>query len=144
MTIQQAMIDEAKKLLDTPYKDKGRDEGGIDCAGLLIVVAHRLGISDYDSLNYARRPDPVELKREMNRISSLELLRNKWEWQNGDIGVFRTATHPVHLGLLEVENGRWYVIHSWAPARKVVRTEVTREDLNDPRMRLTRVYRYKG
>lgn len=147
MTVRDDMIREAKTLLEVKYKDKGRDViSGLDCAGVLIAVAHRLELSDYDSLNYSRRPNAIELKRELDRIAKLEMLPNKWEWQTGDIGLFSTDSHPVHLGFLERdEMGREYVIHAWAPARKVVRSEVTRDDLqNNPKLKLRRVYRYKG
>lgn len=147
MTVQADMIREAKALEGIKYKDKGRDViGGLDCAGVLVTVAHRLGLSDYDSLDYSRRPNAVELKRELDRIAQLEMIPNKWDWQSGDIGLFSTDSHPVHLGFLERdEMGREFVIHAWAPARKVVRSEVTRDDLqNNPKLKLRRVYRYKG
>jgi len=145
MTIQEQMIVEAKKLLDVRYKDKGRDEHGLDCAGLLILVAHRLGLSDYDSLDYTRRPIEAEMRREMKKIPQIKILENKWDWQNGDLGVFADEGNAVHLGFLEVDQGRWYLIHAWARAHKVVRSETSREVLeHDKKLRLRRVYRYTG
>lgn len=145
-TIPEQMIAEAKKLVGVRYKDKGRDEYGCDCAGLIIMVAHRLGISDYDTLDYSRRPNEAEMRREMKRIPQIELLPNKWDWQTGDLGVFSDGGNAIHLGFLEVdEQGRWYVIHSWARAHKVVRSETSRTDLEtNLNLRLRRVYRYKG
>lgn len=146
MTVQQDMLAEAKKLIGTPYKDKGRDEGGIDCAGLLVLVARRLELPHYDSLDYARRPSPIELKRVLDNMPQLERLADKWAWETGDIGNFSTDSHPVHLGILERDEAdRWFIIHSWAPARKVVRSETSKEDLvNYTKLKLRRVYRYKG
>lgn len=147
MTVQDDMVEEAKRLVGIKYKDKGRDTiAGVDCAGLLVMVAHNLGLSDYDSLDYSRRPNAIELKRELNRIANLEMIPNKWDWQSGDVGLFSTDSHPVHLGLMERdEQGREFVIHAWAPARRVVRSEVSREDLEgNDKMKLRRVYRYKG
>lgn len=144
--IQDDMITEAKKLVGVPFKDKGRDEFGLDCAGLLILVAHRLGLSDYDTLDYPHRPNEAKMRSEMKRIAQIEPIPNKWSFKNGDLGVFSDEGFAVHLGFLEIDDkGKWFIIHAWARARKVVRTKTTRDSMqNYMHLKLRRVYRYTG
>lgn len=136
-TLEHRVVAEAKTWIGTPYKHLGRDRFGIDCAGLIIKVAHALGISDYDTSNYSRRPNPQEFLRElrgkMDRVP-------KGELAHGMVGVFREPSHPCHVGIFERdEDGRLFIIHSYAPARKVVREPLTEDRMS----RLLMVFRYR-
>ncbi len=67
----QDVIDEARTWIGTPFMHQGRMKGkGVDCVGLLIGVAHALGLSDFDFRAYGRIPVPEQMKRllEMNLI----------------------------------------------------------------------------
>jgi len=137
------IVEEAKKCIGIKYKDKGRDEFGLDCAGLLSFVANKVGIPHYDTLDYPRRPNSVHLIQGLSKTPQLSLLRMKWDFQNGDMGLFSTPSHPVHLGVLEKNDKGSFLIHAWAPARKVVRFQVTKDTLMLPALRLRRVYRFE-
>lgn len=119
MTTRAQIVEAAKAWVDTPYKHAGRDRFGLDCAGLIIKTAHDCGLTDYDSTNYGKRPVPAEFLREMkDHLTRVP----KGEAQNGSILVFREPRHPCHTAVLEVDaRGQRWVIHSYAPARKVIR-----------------------
>ncbi len=119
MTTRAQIVEAAKAWLDTPYRHAGRDEFGMDCAGLIIKTAHNCAMTDYDSTNYGKRPVPAEFLREMkNHLVRLP----KGEAQNGSILVLREPSSPCHTAILEVDKrGQRYIIHAWAAARKVIR-----------------------
>ena len=49
----------ARGYIGTPFHHQGRLKGGgIDCAGLIICVAHELNISSFDIQSYTRTPNP--------------------------------------------------------------------------------------
>lgn len=57
MVAPQAVIDEARAWLGTPYQHQARLKGvGVDCAGLLIGVARELGIADVHVAGYGPVP----------------------------------------------------------------------------------------
>lgn len=107
------------------YRDKGRDRNGIDCIGVLIKSAHEAGLSVYDTLDYPRRPVPRDFLRGMKK--HLDRIQKR-EAGHGDILVFTEPKHPCHIGILEDDGrGIMYVIHAYAPARKVIREPMTEE-----------------
>src|SRR3546814_8522820 len=85
----------AKSWVGVPYKDKGRNRFGIDCIGLVIKAAHEVGWTDYDTLNYPKRPNPHDFLRGLND----QLIRiTKREAGHGDVAVFAEPRHPCHAG----------------------------------------------
>lgn len=125
MTTRVEIVEEAKSWIGVPYRHAGRDRFGVDCAGLIIKTAHNCGISDYDTTNYPKRPVPNDFLREMK--SHLDR-RPKKEAGHGSVLVFREPRHPCHSAILEIdERGERWIIHSYAPARKVIREHLSVE-----------------
>ena len=119
MTLEDRIVEQANTWIGVPYRDKGRNRFGVDCVGLIIKVAHELGLTDYDTMNYPRRPNPVDFLREMRDHLVQQPLAQAG---HGMVAVFREPLHPCHTGILEVDaQGRRWVIHAYAPARKVIR-----------------------
>jgi hypothetical protein len=137
MKIEDQIVAAAKGWLNVPYKHAGRSRFGVDCAGLIVKVAHDVGLSDYDSVNYPRRPVPEDFLREM-RDHLVPVPVD--QMGHGHVAVFREPKHPCHTGIIEVdEAGRRWVIHAYAPARKVIR-----EPLSSAREHnVVFVFRYK-
>jgi cell wall-associated NlpC family hydrolase len=132
MRKRNALVEQVRTWEGVPYKDKGRDRGGVDCIGLLILAAKDARISGHDTLNYPRRPVPRdflrELKGHMDRIQ-------KREAGHGDVLVFEEPRHPCHVGVLEADaRGQLWVWHAYAVARKVVRERMTDERWSRARM----------
>jgi cell wall-associated NlpC family hydrolase len=125
MIKRNALVEQARTWEHVPYKDKGRDRFGIDCIGVLLLSAQDAGLSDYETLDYPRRPVPQDFLRGMrNKLGRIQ----KAEAGHGDILVFREPRHPCHVGILDMDpNSTLYVIHAYAPARKVLREPMTAE-----------------
>ena len=125
------IVARANEYVGAPYKHQGRDmKLGIDCAGLLICVARDLKISQFNTADYAKRPDARTFRRHMIAAGC----RSVPKYKNGDILRMASANHPVHSGIYERdENGVEWVIHAWAVARKVVRQHLTPEVKKDIR-----------
>jgi hypothetical protein len=47
----------ARTLLGVPCRHQGRTRQGVDCAGLVVLVGRGLGLADYDTTAYGRRPE---------------------------------------------------------------------------------------
>jgi hypothetical protein len=102
-----------------PWKHQGRRRDGVDCLGLLILVAIDLGLGgavkflDHQSRAYGRLP-PNRLAQELTgagciRISSPVI---------GSIGLFsQPGAYPSHVGIF----GDGEMIHGFAPKGQVVR-----------------------
>ncbi|MFN7948388.1 MAG: NlpC/P60 family protein [Blastocatellia bacterium] len=97
MVTREQLIAAARLRLGTPYQHQGRDGFGLDCIGLLLVVAHELGLSDFDFLEYSTRPDGVTFQRlcgaHMDEIPVTEA-------RAGDVLLLRFGRLPQHAGIL--------------------------------------------
>ena len=47
----------ARSWLGVPWRHQGRTRQGVDCAGLVVLVGRELGLADYDTTAYGRRPE---------------------------------------------------------------------------------------
>lgn len=115
MTTRADVVAEALTWVDVPYKHAGRNRFGIDCAGVVIKVAHGTGLSMHDTTNYTQSPEPHEFLREVK--GHLDR-KHKRDLMPGDVIVFRGLRVPCHMGILDAEGN---VIHAYKPAGKVLR-----------------------
>lgn len=115
------IVAEAEKLIGVRWVHQGRDpERGLDCVGVPVTVALRLGIiapEDAPRADYGRRPDGTFLAR-FRATPLIEILPT--QARPGDVLVFVTQTAPCHCGILTEKDGAPAVIHAYAAARKVV------------------------
>jgi cell wall-associated NlpC family hydrolase len=88
----------ARETLGTPYRHQGRVNGlALDCGGVPVHVAKRLGIDLSGYTRYGRLPVASEVRAEMDR----HFLRvAKADMQIGDIVWMRFFGEPQHLGML--------------------------------------------
>ncbi|ARK07422.1 NlpC/P60 family protein [Sphingobium phage Lacusarx] len=109
------VVAEARKWLGTRWVHQGRNEFGIDCAGLLVKVHEGLGLPVEDETNYRRTPTQTRF---------LEHIRNQTDYidapEPGAIAVFREQTFPCHTGFFAMKNGVLTIIHSYIVAKQVV------------------------
>jgi cell wall-associated NlpC family hydrolase len=80
-------------MIGTPWRHRGRSRAGVDCAGLVICVARRLGFAAPGVLAYDRLP-PLDL---IDRLLP-QFCRPVAEPQPGDVLHLRLAGRPQHLG----------------------------------------------
>lgn len=108
------IITEARTWIGTPFHHQGRVKGaGVDCIGLVIGVAHALGLSDFDSTNYGRIPNPLVMGRglrdNMIKVDTIE---------PGCVLWFAFQSAPMHVGIV-TDTG---LIHAYSLAGKVIET----------------------
>lgn len=135
MITKQQIIDEARTWLDTPFAHQGRAKGvGADCACTAAIgPAQALGLSEFDTTDYSRLPDPSKMRAyldaHMDRIPVNEA-------GPGDIYWMAFNGNPQHLALI-TDKG---ILHSYAQAKKCVE-----HSLDDTwRKRVRAAYRFRG
>jgi len=139
---RQAIVDEAREWLDTPFQHQQRLKGiATDCIGLVGGVALELGIEgarewadDPNLHNYGKTPMDLLLAgcdRFLTRISIHEA-------GLGDILVMAFRRFPQHVAIVsQVEP--MYLIHAYAQIGRVVENGV-----NVAQAKVVRAYRYRG
>lgn len=136
MTVTRGDIEaEARRWVGTPFRHQGRTERGVDCGGLIIAVAHQLGLPFEDWRAYGRQPDGHSLEAILGRVASPTAVP-----QRGDILLFRITTLPQHLALAVERRGQLYMVHSYSQAARVAENRVD----ESWRTRLVRAYTGKG
>ena len=110
--MRAAIVSEARGLLGTPYHAHQRTAGvGIDCAGVPIVVAKRLGLvgEDFDVNGYTLFPDGQLLthcrahmdEKPLDSIQAGDVA--VVSWGAGDAQHFGiVADHPTYPGVLSL------------------------------------------
>ena len=141
---RQQIIDAARLLLGTPWKLQGRNEQGVDCGGLLVLIARAVGLpwrADEDTPTYTMTPRGDSLLTYLSNCGANYL--GMKDPPPGSITVFwwnRQTKTPAHLGIM---TDRQTVIHVYAPT---FRTGHVTEDFFAGVMekRLVAVYEFPG
>ncbi len=118
------VIAAARDWIGTPWRHQGRSRQGVDCIGLLVVVARGFGLEVLDRTDYARDPSSVELLTHLRRH-----LRFVYPGENGlgAVGIFRQARLVCHVGILAERDGAPSVIHARMDMRQVVEHPIVAE-----------------
>lgn len=130
------VMEQARTYLDVPYFHAGRSRKGLDCIGLLAVVAHDLGITAFDDVNYPPEPDPAYLTEVLERFAERKWQRlEPFQETNGDRGAgcgctslcegdllqFEIRREARHAGIYaEDDRGQGTLIHCYQSAGRVV------------------------
>jgi NlpC/P60 family putative phage cell wall peptidase len=106
----QAVIDEARRWLGTPYQHQARLLGvGVDCAGLIMGIGKSLGLLDVDYRGYSDMPHGGTLRaicdKHLTRIA---------EPEPGAVALMSWATAPGQEQHLAVLTERGTIIHAHA------------------------------
>lgn len=116
----------ARTWLDVPWTHQGRTRHGIDCAGLVIMVAHGLGLTDYvDNTAYQRRTSGYDflLPFRENMVAQPVLAARP-----GDVLLFRDGAYPCHSALVAGDEGALTIVHAYARRRRVVEERLDQGD----------------
>ena len=117
MTVSgQDIVECARSFLGVRWHHQGRNHHGIDCGGLIALVAQELGLSFYDTIEYPRRIEGAEFIGHFRKGGLVEV---PWESRrDGDVMLMRVSHGPAsHAGFIV---GRDRLIHAYAPRRMVV------------------------
>ena len=133
MTVTRAdVVRVARSYVGVRWRHQGRTRAGIDCIGLVIAVAHDLGLTDYDFTGYGRVPDGKALRATM--CEQMDLLST--EPQLGDVLLLRFDRNPLHTAIV-TDMG---MVHAFANMRCVVEHRI--DDLW--RSRIFSAFAYRG
>lgn len=102
----------ARETLGTPYQHQQRVNGlALDCAGVPVHVARRLGMSFEDVTGYGRLPVPLEMKKALDK--NLVRIPSK-HMQAGDVAWLQFEVEPQHFGILgDYKLGGLSLIHAY-------------------------------
>lgn len=99
---RRQIIDSARKWMKVPFHHQGRNEFGIDCIGLLVMVAVDLEIPHSDFTDYGKWPAPGRLRQGLLQ-SGLEEISLE-EMGPGDIPtmtpIIERPELEMHVGII--------------------------------------------
>lgn len=111
------LVAAARSYVGVPWRHLGRSRTGVDCIGLVLLVAREVGMDLPDPAPYAREPQGTRLLdgilAHAERVS---------EARAGDVLLFRLGLYGGHVGIASVHPA-WDVpacVHAYAPRRQVV------------------------
>jgi len=117
MPSRDDVVTAARAYVGVPWRHQGRSRRGLDCAGLVVLVAKDLGLSDYDTTSYRRHAQGqafVEhFRANMDPVPVAEM-------RPGDVLLFADGAYPCHAGIVSERHGVSYLVHAHATRRKVV------------------------
>jgi cell wall-associated NlpC family hydrolase len=117
--IGDRFVVQARSYLGVRFFHAGRNRHGLDCIGLLAVVAHDLDITQHDDVNYQPDPDPAlltaTLRRFCRRLEPFEGFPGPLE--PGDLCQFSIAGVERHAGVYATgATGQPSLIHAYETA----------------------------
>jgi hypothetical protein len=138
---REEVVAEARSWVGTPYRRRGRTPSGIDCLGLLIVVARAFSVPHIDHTDYGDWPDPQRrILREFDQRLKIMPANGRLA---GGIGVFnqRAIRLPAHVGIFGEKDSVPAIIHARIDVSEVVEEIYRpRDPLTD--LRLIRLYAF--
>ncbi len=145
MSIQEQIVQEARKWKGTPYKHQGKTMGhACDCAGILIGISQTL--LDYkDNFDYRYGHNPINwtLKKELDNFPGLICKDTNTDMELGDIALMSLEMDkiPHHVGVISIYSERSFgLIHCYSSIGRVVEHR-----MNEVwQSRILELYKYKG
>lgn len=126
VSLGEQIVAEARALIGTKFYHTGRDEHGLDCAGLILACWHRLHLTDWDDRRYAPGGDVTRqragLERFCDRID-IEAGLAIYEAsgppliQPGDVLLLAIRRLPIHVAIATGDGG---MIHALQDVGRVV------------------------
>lgn len=117
------VVEEARTWLEVPWVHQGRSIYGVDCAGLIVVVAKKLGLMDakYDKTNYQRSTTGTDFLKPFKELFDQKPILQA---RPGDIMLFRDAAYPCHSTIVGERRGKITIIHANRLMKKVVEEDL--------------------
>lgn len=146
MITQDIIVTQARTWIGTPFHHQARLKGkGCDCLGLIVGVVDELGLKDkhgqplagYDEVTYSKEPDGAYLTEKLTALLDEVPIA---EAQAADLALFKVRENPQHMAFLTDYENTLGMVHSYAPARRVVEHRLD----DDWKQRLVKVFRWKS
>ncbi len=138
MRNRQEIVDEARTWLGVKWVHQGRTKFGIDCAGLIVLVAKALNLSDYDSVAYHRTAVSTEFLNHFKPNMDEKLIVDA---KPGDVLLFRDKAFPCHSAIVGRLHGGPSIIHAHALRRMVIEERLDQGDWAD---RIVACFAFRG
>ncbi len=115
-----------------PWRHQGRSREGVDCAGLVIKVAHELGLTEFDTADYARQAsDESMLEQCREHLTAIPFA----QVQPGDVAVMRFGANR-HIGFFgDYLYGGLTLIHAYSMRTGRQRPQVVEHRFGDDWLR---------
>jgi len=111
------LIAEARRWLGTPFRHQGRTGDGLDCVGLLVVIARGLDLPHHDVTGYTRRAEGMGF---LDHFHAHLVEIAPGIARAGDVLVFVETAYPCHTGLMSSHRGAAHLIHAHALRGRVI------------------------
>jgi cell wall-associated NlpC family hydrolase len=113
----ERIVAEARSWLGVPWRHQGRSRAGIDCVGLVVMVARALELSEHDSTGYGRHAEGQALVAEFrDHMDGIALGAAR----PGDVLIFAERAYPCHCGILSERLDHPHLVHAHALRRQVI------------------------
>jgi cell wall-associated NlpC family hydrolase len=129
---RKRVMETARTYLGVPFKHQGRTRSGVDCVGLIVCVAHDLGLSKADFTAYPRVPDGRTFQAELRK----HLDQKFGDPEPGDIVVLALGPYPCHVGII-TDHG---IIHALERCNRVAEHRLS----SDWRAKIRGVYAWRN
>lgn len=113
----EAVVAQARSWLGTSWRHQGRSPRGVDCAGLVVLVARTLGLTDHDVAGYGRHSGGLTLIDQFRAAMDPLPLP---EVRPGDVLLFADAAYPCHCGFRTERHQAPHLLHAHALRRRVI------------------------
>lgn len=124
MPDNNSVILEARSWCGVKWQHQGRSRAGVDCAGVIVMVARALGLPVKDRTDYQRRTHgPQFLQHFKDNLPEKPIT----EIAPGDVLVFTEPSYPCHCGIVTEKHGTLYFVHGYAKRRKVIEEHLSEE-----------------
>lgn len=112
------VVTAARSYIGVRWHHQGRSRAGVDCAGLVVCIAHDLALSDFDTRDYGRLP-AADAMRQVMRAHCTE--RPSDALAPGLVALMRFESEPQHLSIVaDYLHGGHSIVHALAQSRRVV------------------------
>jgi hypothetical protein len=132
----------ARSFIGTRWEHQGRSRNGVDCLGLVLLVAQQHGLTDFDTRDYARQATDESM---LWQCRKLLLPVDVSQGRPGDIPVMRFGTNR-HIGVFgDYLYGGLSLIHAFSLApHRVTEHRFSDEFLRHYDAALIGVFRFPG
>jgi cell wall-associated NlpC family hydrolase len=117
---RREIVEAARSFVGTPYRHQGHTKRGLDCIGLIIVVAEKFGFDTTIPRGYSAQPQARQVL--MGADKALWKPEDQSKIRPGDVAVFWgwMAAEPQHFTIIGETNSHLTVIHAYSKFMKVV------------------------
>jgi cell wall-associated NlpC family hydrolase len=117
---RREVVEAARECVDLPYRHQGHTKRGLDCIGLIILVAQKFGFDTSIPRGYSSQPQARQVL--VGAEATLWKPEDQSKIQPGDIAVFWgwMAAEPQHFTIIGQKANGLTVIHAYSKFMKVV------------------------